>query len=663
MHRLLAAFAWLCLAAPATALARPFTLDDYARLVSVSDPEISPDGRSIVAVVGRSDYTKDQTHTELVLIDVASGAQRVLTLGRDDVASPRWSPDGTQLAFAAPSEGGDHAAQVWVMPMNGGDARTVTNAKYGVEVYAWRPDGKAIAYVTQETPPNEAAIERHEDLFNVGDEPFSATALSVSSHLWLQQLSGGAATRLTQGNWSISPGALSWSADGKYIAFDELPDARFDSIFHSRVAVLDIVTGQISFPDERFSLASSSAVVLTAVAFAPSGDRLAYTAGSHGSVITQDDLDVTTVGEPGVRDAAPTLDRNIAFFAWSPGGGFIAAGDDGVSQGLWRISPDGTTQRVDLGDLNFNGGSVAQNGAVAFTASSAQRPSELYYLAPGSGSPRRLTDENARIAALDLAPAQEFTWHNDGFDEDGVLTYPLGYHTGVKYPLVLDIHGGPILEASTTSFDPRVQLLAARGFVVFQPNYRGSDNLGFAYADAIIGRNPMEGVGTDCVAGLRALEATGGIDESRIGVSGYSAGGWATSWLITHYDLWRAAVSGAAVDDVVMESTLSEIDSFMPLIFGGLTPWSSPGALEAYRDASPITYVQNVHAATLILVDSTDPRAPTPQSYEFFSALRNLGKVVQLTVVPAYGHHPSDPVRNREIDRAWVDWMVKYLSP
>lgn len=643
--------AGLSLVAPATASARTFSVDDYDRIVSVSDAQISPDGKRIVISVGHIDVKKDRTLSELVLVNVATGEHRVLTHGREDVGDARWSPNGDSLAFIAPSGSGDDATpQVYVMPMNGGDARVVTKAENGVAAYTWSPDGKAVAYLMEESAPKHAAGV---DLFNVGDDAFSTQHPAQPTHLFTQQISGGSARQLTEGPQSIWPDAISWSADGRYIAFERTPDGRFDGVFQSKIAVVDVATRQVTVVDNRWGLLP---------VFGPSGHELAYTAGEHGSFILQNGLAVDTVGEA-PRDAAPGLNRNVQFVAWLPDGGLIVGADDHVVNALWRVSASGTTNRVDLGDLSFGGASVARDGGIALVASSSTRPSELYYLAPGSDSPRRLTNYNGDIAALDLSASREFTWHNDGMEEDGVLTYPVGYGQGRKYPLVLDIHGGPVDEASTTAFNALVQLLAAHGFIVLEPNYRGSDNLGYAYIHAIIGLNPIAGAGSDDVAGIKALEATGAVDNSRIGVSGWSAGGWSTSWLITQYpDLFKAAVSGAAVNDQVMQYTLSQGPAFIPELYGGLTPWE-PGGMEAYRNSSPITFVQNVHAATLILSDTTDPRVPTPEAYEFYKALRDLGRTVEFTAIPAYGHHPSDPVHNREIDRIWVDWMVKYLSP
>jgi dipeptidyl aminopeptidase/acylaminoacyl peptidase len=634
------------------ALAAVFTFDDYFKIVSVSDPQISPDGKQAVIVVGHVDEKKDRTLHELVLVNTATGEQRVITHDRDDASSPRWSPGGDRLAFIDVAGSGDAAqAQVWVMPMNGGDARPVTTARNGVETYAWRPDGKAIAYSSPDTPTNEAEIERHDDLFQVVDDSFATRAAPVPSHLWLQML-GGNAERLTEGTFSVYPDQLSWSSDGRYIAFDRQQFAGFDGIFHSHAAVLDVSGKQITELDDRWSWLS---------VFSPRGDRVAYSVSRQGPPAIFNDLGIASAGGTRIKNAAPALDRDVDFIAWQPGGdGLLVAANDRVTHALWRVSSNGKAERLDLGDLNFESGSVAGDGAVAFVGNDARRPSELYYLAPGASAPKRLTSYNDFIANLDLAPSRELTWHNDGFEEDGVLTYPVGYQSGRKYPLVLVIHGGPTIGASTTSFNSLVQILAARGFFVLQPNYRASDNFGFAYADAIVGENPSFGAGSDCYAAARAAIATGMIDPARVGVSGWSAGGWMTSWLITHYDLFKAAVTGAAVDDTVMQATLSQINTYMPVLFGGLTPWS-PRGMEAYRRNSPVTYAQDAKGPTLILSDTTDPRAPTPQAYEFYAALRGYGKTVQFVAIPAVGHHPSDPIRNRAIDRVWVDWFVKYL--
>jgi dipeptidyl aminopeptidase/acylaminoacyl peptidase len=630
---------------------RTFDFRDYYKIVGISDPQISPDGKHVAIVVTRANETTDRNVDQIVIVDSETGASRVVKTGHDDASSPRWSPGGTRLSFIASAGSGEKAVpQIWVMPAEGGAAQQVTNAKSGVEVYAWRPDGKAIAYVTPDTPANEAAIARHDDLFVVGDEPFFSRSAPVASHLWLQILGGGNATRLTEGAWSVFPDQLSWSSDGKYIAFDREPSPGFDAFLKSsRVAVLDVASRHVREPDTRWSWIPS---------FAPVGDRLAYAAGGYASIV-QSHLTLTSAPGGRLRDAAPRFNRNVTFLAWLPHGrGILVAANDRVLRGLWSVTPSGKTQRIGLGDLSVQEASVAHNGTVAFVAEAPKRPAELYEIAAGSAV-TRLTEFNRDLDGLDLAPSHEFVWHNAGFEEDGSLTYPVGYVSGKRYPLVLVVHG--CCGASQTSFDPLVQLLAARGFFVLQPNYRGSDNFGYAYAHAMIG-DPVAGPSSDIVAGVRALEAAGFVDPKRVGVSGWSMGGWLTSWLLTHYDLWRAGVSGAAVDDAVMQYTLSSTDSLLPYLLRGATPWT-PRGFAKYRSVSPIAFAANVKAPTLILSDTSDPNVATPESYEFYAALRDLGKAVKFLAAPATGHHPSDPVRNLAFYRAWVDWMVQYLSP
>ncbi|HTV92234.1 MAG TPA: S9 family peptidase [Verrucomicrobiae bacterium] len=651
--RSLAAGALVCaLLAPGVAEARAFGFDDYYSIVAVESPQLSPDGKQVAVIVSRTDAKADRRHHELVLINVSDGAQRALTHDRDDVDAPQWSPDGTKLAFVdVVTSGKDESAQVWVMPMDGGDAHPVTTAKNSVEAYAWCPDGKAIAFVSPDDPANADALKAHDQLWTVGNNSYLLHAAPVPSHLWLQTI-GGEPQRLTHGTWSVYPDQLSWSADGKYIAFSRMPDAYHDSLFKTRVAVYDVATKDVSLVgDDRWSWMP---------AFAPSGERLAYQGAAHHSVVLQQNLVTSAPGSHDVHDVVPALDRNVEYLAWlHHGDDLVVAGNDAVTTPLWIVS-DGKAQRVAMGDVLFAGSASTAAGAIAFIGATPQDPGELYYLAPGAPGPRRLTDFNASIASLELGSSREITWKNDGFDEDGVLTYPAGYDKSKAYPLLLVIHGGPTFGASTLAFDPLVQVLAAHGYVVLQPNYRGSDNLGFTYAHAIIGETPPLGAGSDCIAGMKAVQRELKIDPARIGVSGWSAGGWLTSWLITHYDYFKAAVTGAAVDDAVMQYTLSEIDSYMADLFGGLTPWTARG-MEAYRKASPVTYAANVKAATLILSDDNDPRVPTPEAYEFYSALRDQGKTVEFVAARAYGHHPSDPVQSMAIDRVWAQWFFDHI--
>jgi dipeptidyl aminopeptidase/acylaminoacyl peptidase len=225
---------------------------------------------------------------------------------------------------------------------------------------------------------------------------------------------------------------------------------------------------------------------------------------------------------------------------------------------------------------------------------------------------------------------------------------------------VLLIHGGPNA-ASTQSFSPMAQIFAARGWIVFQPNYRGSDNRGNAYQRAIVG-DAGEGPARDIVAGVEALKARGFVDERKIGVSGWSYGGFMTSWLIGHYDAWKAAVSGASVTDFVDQYDLADFNVQQRYSFGGKSPYVGPLCKE-YREQSPITWIHKAKAPTLVLSTTGDARVPVVQSYRLYHALKDNGVETKFVAFPVAGHFPGDPVRARSVYRHWIDWFARHLGP
>src|SRR5580658_3648793 len=198
---------------------RKIELGDLQKFVDVSNPAISPDGKSIVIIVSRTNWDEDRYDSQLVLVDIATGAQRPLTNVRKGLDSPQWSPSGDRLAFVAEAgEEKEAAEQIFVLPMNGGEPQQITSASLGVKQFAWRPNGAFIAFTSSDELPNKAEIKKHHDLFEVGDNSFLDTSAPTPSHLWLAAASGGTAKRLTSGAWSVYS-RFSWSPDGKQICF------------------------------------------------------------------------------------------------------------------------------------------------------------------------------------------------------------------------------------------------------------------------------------------------------------------------------------------------------------------------------------------------------------------------------------------------------------
>lgn len=640
----------------AHAAAPPFQLDDLQRIVGLSEPRISPDGKHVAVIVSTPDWKADKNRQEIDLVDTATGARRALTWKREEIASPRWSPDGSRLAFLA-KDGETKEAQLFVMPMEGGDAQRVTEAKHGVDSFSWSPDGKQLAYVSEDDPANAAAIKQHDDAFQVTDNHFLTRAALAPWHLWVVSSAGGAAKRLTQGDFSLqtdqqdSAPEPAWSRDSRSIAFIRFPGSYWGPSFHS---VIDAVDANGGAP--RTLVTDEGAMDVT---YAPDSETFAFMRPRGGD---QNNGNAVYVSDDGrIRDVTRALARNFNSYIWLPRGkSLLLAGDEGSHASLWEQPLSGPAHRLDLGDVEADANvSVAKNGALAFVGSTATHPGELYVMDSVRAKPRRLTDLNAFVDGLALGRVTSIDWQGpDGFREDGVLTYPVGYQQGRSYPLVLVIHGGPE-ESSTASFSPLPQLLAAAGFVVLQPNYRGSTNLGDAYQHAIY-RDTGDGPGKDVMAGLAAVQKMGLVDSGRIGVSGWSYGGYMTTWLSGHYPLWKAAVSGAALTDWVMDYTIAYYQTGDAYFFGG-SPWMAKYR-DIWREQSPITYAHNVTAPTLIMGDVGDPNVPLVNSYEWYHALRDNSVPVEFYAYPVDTHFPHDIVRTTDVYRRWVGWMTKYLQ-
>jgi len=663
-----AAMAIMCFVAlwPATASARALTFDDLRKGVSLNDPQISPDGKQIVLLVSRPDFAKDTFKNELVLVDVASGAMRSLTHDRAGLGSPRWSPDGATLSFlASVTDGSDEEEQLFSMQMAGGDAQALTHAPNGVQQFAWSPDGSKIAYVTQDDAPDKAAIAKHHDGFVVGDGNYLGRAADVPSHIWIVNADGTGNRRLTSGSWSVPaseppgpPGSpLSWSPDGAQIAITRLPNAVYGDYSQGYVALVDVSSGNVHALTAHGKYEGIPQ-------FSPDGARVAYWYPRDGDVNGENEIYVAPAAGGNGDDATRAIDSNLQRAIWMPDGKtLLVGGHAGTRAAMWLQPVNGTPQRIDTGDVNPNqpywmDASVGRDGSIAFIGTTAAHPSELYYMASASAAPKRLTANNSFVDGLDLGSVVDIKWQSEGFDEDGAVTLPPGYDPAKKYPLVLVIHGGPN-SASLTSWSSTSQLLAAAGCIVFNPNYRGSDNLGETYWHAIV-NDAGAGPGRDVMAGIAAVEAAYPVDQSRIAVSGWSYGGYMTSWMEAHYHVWKAAVAGAAVNNEVDEYALSDNNVSVAFGFNGQTPWSAAGAA-AYAAQSPITYATAIDTPTLIMSDVGDARVPITQSYEMYHALKDRGVTVEFWAYPVSGHYPGDPVRAEDVQKRWVAWLLKYM--
>ena len=630
-------------------------LEAVGKIVQVADPQPSPDGRSVVIVVRRANYDENRYDGELRLIDVATGQGRSLVPSRKAAWSPRWSPSGDRLAFLAPGDSGASGSQIWVLPTGtAGEALRVTAAKRGVRQFAWKPDGTAFAYVAEDEPATVEGPERHNRSFEVERNDYLTTAAPRSRHLWLVPAGGGDPKRLTSGPWSLvtlNEIPIGWSPDGGSIVFFRQAGPGSGHWFDATLEVVDAATGTIR--ELVPSFASSPAV-------SPDGRWVAYSA-PRGKVpeFTSHSISVVPFagGSPRVVSG---LDLTFWEPAWFDRSTLLLCGIDGTQTKLWSQPLDGRPTPIDLGGLHPSCGEViaAPTGGVALIATANDRPSELYWLDRPGAAPRRLTDFNGWVTSLGLAKSDSVVWKTDQFMADGVLTTPAGVGAGEKRPLVLFIHGGP-MGSSTTEFTVLPQLLAAKGFLVFQPNYRGSTGRGNSYQSAVVG-DAGAGPGRDVMAGVDLLIKRGIVDTTRMGVSGWSYGGYMTTWLSAQYPRWKAAMAGAAVTDYADGYYLADYGPAFGGAWGG-SPFKPPYD-RIVREQSPITYAGKIKAPMLILATTGDVRVPVVQSYKLYRALLDYGVPVKFVAYPVSGHFPSDPIHIRDVMRRWVGWFADQLK-
>ncbi len=397
--------------------------------------------------------------------------------------------------------------------------------------------------------------------------------------------------------------------------------------------------------------------------YSPNKDMVALLAGGNAAVLSLAPAAPDAAVQP--RQLTQAIDRGIARVLWMPDGKSVIVGaNDDERVSLWQVPLDGPVKKLDTGDASpsssyFVDMAISKSGAIAFTGTSPGRPAELYYKSSPDAPVRRLTAVNDEIASIRLGKTEVVKFTNDAFEQNAILTYPPDFDPSKKYPMVLLIHGGP-RAASMMTFSPAAQLMAARGWLVLQPNYRGSDNLGRKF-QAAIGGDAGAGPGRDVMAAIATVKARGFVDESRLGVSGWSYGGYMTTWMLGNYpDVWKVGVAGAAVTDRLDQQNFS--DGASGARGGNNSPWLNAEVMDRERAQSPMTYAGKIKAPTLILANTGDYRVPITQSYKLFHALRDAGVTSRFVAYPIFGHNATDPVRQRDVQERWIGWLERYLN-
>jgi dipeptidyl aminopeptidase/acylaminoacyl peptidase len=691
-------FLVMCLAAPGGAQQRFITEKDLTRFVWIADPQIAPDGLQVAFVRVTADEKKDTYDTAIWLVPTdGSKPPRPITSGIRDV-SPRWSPDGRRLAFvrAVEKDGRQQPAQIYVMSMAGGEASPLTEMPRSAANPEWAPDGRTLAFSSSARPEEPAPARtpdtekpRESDVRVITDAVYRANGVGGfgyvdrdrPAHLWTIEVPSGAGDpskpkRITSGEFGAANHR--WSPDGSRIFF--VSDRRRESYYHPRDSNLFAVPKDGGEP----SLIASIDGTIGGYALSPDGSRAAFVGTPHGTPersYSQPDLWVADLNGGTPRNLTATYDFDV-------NGGI--GGDQRAPRGQHPSGPiwnrDGRTVLINVGEqgnanlkrIDATAGTIepvtsGHNDVISYTADGSRHKvafvlstpttlGELHVLdTTSSGKPKKLTAFNQELFGQITMNEPEEIWYTsfDGLKIQGWILKPPAFDPSKKYPLILQIHGGPHAAYGNT-FTHEFQWMAAKGYVVLYTNPRGSSNYGQDFGNSIQFNYPGDDY-KDLMAGVDAVLKKGYIDESRMGVTGGSGGGLLTNWVVTQTNRFKAAVSQRDISDWSNFWYTADFTLFTPTWFRK-PPFEDPAE---FARRSPITYVAKIQTPLMFILGDEDWRTPPAAGgEELFRALKYLKRPTVMVRFPGENHELSRSGRPwHRVERLQhiVGWFDKYL--
>jgi len=665
MNRILS-FLFICIAAQAVAQRVP-SFEEVISLRTIGGVTISADGKNIAYTVQTTDWHDNRFDIEIWLSKNGSKPFQLTNTPKNNSTSPSFSPDGQWLAFLADR---GNKTQIYVMRVDGGEARAVTSEEENISSYKWHPSGNKIVFLKPDKQKNsKKEIEKRYGEFETDDREY------VHVHLWQtdfipdmpdpvelpcyekedeQKAKAGCIElpkpeRLTEGNITVV--SFSIAPDGSRIAFGHQPTPLINSFLKSDISVLDI-------SDKKVNLLVSNPGSDRLEDWSPDSKELLFTTNlsdTTSNYYTNTSLRVINLSTKVTRQLARNLDENLVGFSWTPLGIYASLWNK-TKRHLYRVDPQTGNHAIAFTTPDqIYGFSFSKNGArVAFVGRNGDQLNELFVTDIASVKQIKITDMTGQTSDWKTAQSEVISWKSkDGTVIEGVLHKPADYDPSKKYPLLVMIHGGPTGIDTPTPVPgyvyPVLQWLD-KGCLVLRPNYRGSAGYGEAFRSLNV-KNLGVGDMWDVMSGIDYLDKKGFIDKTRMGSMGWSQGGYISAFLTTNTDVFKAISVGAGISNWMTYYVNTDIHPFTRQYLKA-TPWSDESI---YKKTSPITNINKAKTPTLIQHGELDKRVPIANAYELVQGLRDHGVPSELIVYKGFGHGITKP--KERLAATWHNWQ------
>ncbi|HEY8225187.1 MAG TPA: S9 family peptidase [Pyrinomonadaceae bacterium] len=624
---------------------------------AVGAPRVSPDAKRVVYTVSEAVTTSDRSEfiTQIWMANIDSKQNFQMTFGDKSSTNPKWSPDGNWIAFTSNRK--DNKNNLYLLNVNGGEAEPLTDVKSSVSDFAWAPDGRSIAFTMSDPKTEEEEKnDKGRNDFRWVDENLKMSRLYV---LPVQKDSNGKREprKLTTGSLNVD--SFDWSPDSARIAFSHTKSPVANDWTTADVSIIEVASANTT-PLAHTVAAENSPV------YSPDGRSIAILASDIPPRWAQSGMIQvfsTSGGQP--RTLVASYDGQPGLAGWSADSKRIYFSEaKGTGTQIYAIDVAANRiEEIKATPAVYSGINLNRSGAMfGFVRQTSDTPGDAYVAPVSTFAPVQISSVNRDLKLPAVGRTEVISWKSkDGKQIEGLLTYPVGYQAGQRVPLILNVHGGPAGVFQQTYIGGRgvypLATFVSRGYAILRANPRGSSGYGTEFRRANI-KDWGFGDYQDLMAGVDKVIEMGVADPDRLGVMGWSYGGFMTSWIVTQTNRFKAASAGAPVTNLMSFNGTADIPAFIPDYFGGQF-WE---AMDVYQKHSPIFNVKNVTTPTMIQQGDADIRVPISQGYEFYNALKVKGVPTRMLVLPRQPHGPNEPKMQLAAMKANLDWFDKYIG-